>query len=548
MAISISDNIFSGYAAYSFSINLLYALRRNYSFSLFTPSLSDVFDPVDYRWSRVKILNWMFEGNGNYISDNYSSYFVWIDADLIFLDFDFDILQDVVYYDNRTKHADIIISAENHAETGVANTGCFIIKNSSWSRQFLSQWWQEDNATRASAHDQIFFDRLYKRYLKENPIETHLHIVVLPTRVLNSMPPALLQLAESDHVLHLMGENDELREVVFSYALQQWCCSSSCFKDSSDGKNSSDPIQQGHLSHPLNITPSTLLDISYGWYSTTLTKLIQFIDNTVSFIASSTTVTTASQGCEILFSFVDLFDTIGQARELLLQIRNLEFRLYNDLSTSAESLNKIFNILISLSRQFQSLFPHSLGIPLCYHAVAKLSYNYFRLHLNNLCSLIGNDYLSILSEAASGWTIRSPSLSPSLEEQTNMYSVVEDCLYSLEAVTDLASKPVVLSALAIFMQNMGSFYLSLSESKHRHKGIQILQRSVDILWNELPEGSTAQDHGLLRVAMGNRQDGGGSGRPQDAFQEDLYLALEFAEPAMEEMPGVVVMNEFRRRV
>eukprot|EP01036_Dinobryon_divergens_P030797 gene30797-40096_t len=431
----------------------------------------------------------MFEGNGNYISDNYSSYFVWIDADLIFLDFDFDILQDVVYYDNRTKHADIIISAENHAETGVANTGCFIIKNSSWSRQFLSQWWQEDNATRASAHDQIFFDRLYKRYLKENPIETHLHIVVLPTRVLNSMPPALLQLAESDHVLHLMGENDELREVVFSYALQQWCCSSSCFKDSSDGKNSSDPIQQGHLSHPLNITPSTLLDISYGWYSTTLTKLIQFIDNTVSFIASSTTVTTASQGCEILFSFVDLFDTIGQARELLLQIRNLEFRLYNDLSTSAESLNKIFNILISLSRQFQSLFPHSLGIPLCYHAVAKLSYNYFRLHLNNLCSLIGNDYLSILSEAASGWTIRSPSLSPSLEEQTNMYSVVEDCLYSLEAVTDLASKPVVLSALAIFMQNMGSFYLSLSESKHRHKGIQILQRSVDILWNELPEGS-----------------------------------------------------------
>ena len=70
-----------------------------------------------------------------------------------------------------------------------------------------------------------------------------------------------------------------------------------------------------------------------------------------------------------------------------------------------------------------------------------------------------------------------------------MYAVVEDCLYSLEAVTDLASKPVVLSALAIFMQNMGSFYLSLSESKHRHKGIQILQRSVDILWNELPEGS-----------------------------------------------------------
>ena len=482
-----SDTILSGYAAYSFSLNSFYALKRNYSLSLFTPSLSGVFDPIDYRWSRVKILNWMFEGTGSNLSDKYSSYFVWIDADLIFLDFEFDILQDVIFYDNRTKHADIIISAENHAETGVANTGCFIIKNSSWSRQFLSQWWQEDNSTRASAHDQIFFDRLYKRYLKENPIETHLHIVVLPTRALNSMPPALFQLAESDRVLHLMGERDELREVVFSYALQQWCCSSR-FRDSDDSKSSYDPMHQGRLARPLLITPDKLIDISYGWYSATLSKVIQFIDNSVSFIAFSTTINTASQGCDVLSHFVDLFEKVGEARELLLQIRNFEYRLNHDLSMSAKSLEKIFHTLISSSRQFQSLFPYSQGIPQCHHAVTEWSYNYFRLHLNNLCSLIGNDYLGILSEA-SGWTIRSPSLSPSLEEQANMYSVVEDCLYSMEAVTDLASKPAVLSALAIFLQNMGAFYLSRSGSRHHHKGLQILQRSVDILWKEIPEGS-----------------------------------------------------------
>ena len=482
-----SDNILTRYAAYSFTINTLYALKMNYSLSLFAPSLSDVFDPVDYRWSRVKILNWMFKGSGKDLSDKYSSYFVWIDADLIFLDFDFDILQDVIYYDIRTKHADIIISAENHAETGVANTGFFIIKNSSWSRRFVSQWWQEDNATRASAHDQIYFDRLYKRYLKENPIETHRHIVILPTRALNSMPPALLQLAESDRVLHLMGEKDELREVVFSYALQQWCCSNRSVQVANDNQSSYHRQQQGRLSRPLNITPVTLINISYGWYSATLAEAMLFINNTVSFITNSTSINSFSQACDILSHIAGLFETIGNARELLLQIRKLEFRLHDDLSLTAKSLQKIFSSILSLSRKFQSLFPHAQGIPLC-RTDTTWSYHFFPLHLNNFCALIGNDYLGILSEA-SGWAVGSPLLSPSFEEQVRMYSIVEDCLYSMEAVTNPTSKPAVLSTLAIFLQNMGAFYLSQSGSSHRRRGLQLLERSVDILWNELSEGA-----------------------------------------------------------
>ena len=70
------------------------------------------------------------------------------------------------------KDHDIIISSEWHAETGVANTGCFIIKHSTWSYNFLLKWW--NNYDHSINHDQIFFDVLYKSM----PLSDQNHIKV----------------------------------------------------------------------------------------------------------------------------------------------------------------------------------------------------------------------------------------------------------------------------------------------------------------------------------------------------------------------------------
>ena len=110
-------------------------------------------------------------------------YLVWIDADLAVTDWSLS-LEDLISLHPKS---DIIISAEHHAETGVANTGSIIVKNSKWARSFLERWW--DSYDRSLNHDQIFFDRLYKMLPEK---ERTNHITILPTSALNSVPPPML--------------------------------------------------------------------------------------------------------------------------------------------------------------------------------------------------------------------------------------------------------------------------------------------------------------------------------------------------------------------
>ena len=129
------------------------------------------------------------------------------------LDMEFDIREIIA----RNSESDIIISSERHAETGVANTGCFIMKNSAWSRDFLHEWWTTYD--RSEAHDQIFFDKLYKSKLPD--IATH--VAILPTDEINSTPPPMLWQEDHNQVLHMMQEPDQLRKHIFQSGLEEVC-------------------------------------------------------------------------------------------------------------------------------------------------------------------------------------------------------------------------------------------------------------------------------------------------------------------------------------
>jgi len=211
--VSYASSSIEGYAAYSFALMQTFAKERQYGLHLLSPLDGSNYEPRDQRWNRVKILSRILEEGAVEVS-----HAVWFDADLAFLDRSLDLRSIIAVHPNH----DIIISAERHAETGVANTGCFIVRNSAWSRWFLTQWW--DRYDRSQHHDQIFFDKLYRSL---SPNERDEHIAVLPVTALNSAPPPMLMQGEADPVLHLMGESSELRQKAFALAWAAVCNASS---------------------------------------------------------------------------------------------------------------------------------------------------------------------------------------------------------------------------------------------------------------------------------------------------------------------------------
>ena len=148
-----SQNIVE-YSSRSLFINSIYSQMHQYRLQVYT-ELNGNFEPRDQRWNRVKII--LDELNANIhnqgddflrrrdegVASDYErsislqhQYFVWLDADLIFIDMELSLESIVKEYSNY----DIIISAERHAATGVANTGTIVVKNTEWSRDFFEIW------------------------------------------------------------------------------------------------------------------------------------------------------------------------------------------------------------------------------------------------------------------------------------------------------------------------------------------------------------------------------------------------------------------------
>ena len=219
------DENIKDYAAYSIAANMGYAFQRHYSFMALSPKTGSNYEPDDPRWNRVQILRTLMtpttkdadEHSSTSIAGAFSDYdyVVWLDADLVVLDWTGFSFEEVIARSQQQPpfpsteagpeqavlSKDIILSAEHHAQTGVANTGSLIVRNSPWALRFLQRWWQQYDRT--LGHDQTYFDRLYKSLSRA---ERTAHIAVLATPTMNSVPPAMLHQQPWHPVLHLMGE------------------------------------------------------------------------------------------------------------------------------------------------------------------------------------------------------------------------------------------------------------------------------------------------------------------------------------------------------
>lgn len=139
---------------------------------------------------------------------------------------------------------------------GLINTGVMILRNSAWTRDFLSRWWAV--VDRNKRCDQDAFDVLYAQY-KRGEVEANAQlgdvpledaIKILPMGALNSHPPAMLHQQSDSQVLHLMGESSAMRASAFKFAFKRVC----------DAVERKSPLEE-----QLGLNRSTLLSIArYG--------------------------------------------------------------------------------------------------------------------------------------------------------------------------------------------------------------------------------------------------------------------------------------------
>ena len=174
------------------------------------------YDPRDVRWNKVKILS---EGMRTWGKG--MDYLLWVDADLVFLDMSFDIIQDIVYDTSLHRGGEMFMSAESAGSSTMINSGSILIKNSDFTAKFLDDWWGSED-DRKFYSDQEQFDIVYHRMVAKSDPNTH-KIVILPPDAMNSDPPAMTNQKNSNKVLHLMGEHTAFRAKVFSAGFHEIC-------------------------------------------------------------------------------------------------------------------------------------------------------------------------------------------------------------------------------------------------------------------------------------------------------------------------------------
>lgn len=202
--ITYSTPNIESYARYTFLINEYYARSHQHSLLCKSPQTGDNFDRNDQRWNKVKIL---YNEVNLRINDSGVNYLVWLDADLFIANHSF-YFGDIIGQHNES---DIIISREVDPANGIANSGCFMVKVSSWSLTFLDTWWSAWDHT--TGMDQHVFDHLY-----HNLPTIADHITLLPFTALNSRFPGLIHHRDEDPILHLAGESNFIRQHIIEIA------------------------------------------------------------------------------------------------------------------------------------------------------------------------------------------------------------------------------------------------------------------------------------------------------------------------------------------
>ena len=101
-----------GYSAYSLAINAAYAAHRVYRHKILTPEDGAGYEPADERWNKVKILADALSPTEGAWSQHFDGvdYVVWMDADLVVVDFEFNVEDIVSQYPDK----DILLSTDPH--------------------------------------------------------------------------------------------------------------------------------------------------------------------------------------------------------------------------------------------------------------------------------------------------------------------------------------------------------------------------------------------------------------------------------------------------
>jgi hypothetical protein len=209
--VKYSTNNLLEYAAYSMAINTAYAEMNDYEIVLLTPKDGAEYDTNDQRWNKVKILEVALDPVNGWARE--MDYVVWIDTDLIFLDMGMKLELVAEEYSSF----DMIFSSDPHLENGVVNSGMFMVKNTNWSRSFLSDWWNKYD--RNKGMDQHVFTKLYNR----NASEISKHIAILRNDAINTNFPSWKNQEPYNQILHLAGVSNIMRAEIFKVGFNNFC-------------------------------------------------------------------------------------------------------------------------------------------------------------------------------------------------------------------------------------------------------------------------------------------------------------------------------------
>jgi tetratricopeptide (TPR) repeat protein len=412
------------YAAYAFAVNSAYAEHNGYEIFFLSPETGSNYEPRDQRWNRVKILQEALDPSNGWLRD--VQYVAWIDADLIFLDLDFSLEKLTLDH----PHADIIISAERHAETGVANTGSFLVKNTPWTTQFLHDWWT--NYDRSLNHDQVFFDKLYKSRMPD----VQSHVKILPTDAMNSMPPPTLHQTAENNVLHMMGQPNELRKKVFRLGFEEICYA---YKS------------QEEIEHQLGLTQPVLYTLGLQHYENELSQLISKLEKQ-EYLES--------------ISAEKYLEEASLAREDALQIS-----LYNPEIEQADITHIIFRSaqlklqhVESLAETMSDHRGGNVGEPTVFSPkFLQSSDGRYLPSLYNSVAVYGNDLLRYL---------------PDLASKRQLISLIETCLDKMESMLQKHQSHIPKEMKLRLYATMGHLEF---DSKEYEKSVPFFQKSLSML-------------------------------------------------------------------
>eukprot|EP00606_Chrysophyceae_sp_TOSAG23-5_P001617 GSChrysophyteH2.ASY1.ANO1.111.1 assembled CDS len=204
------------FATYHAAIMSSFAEQNGYIYRLITPASPDghpaKLEPADVRWNKVKLLIDALDPISGWAKD--ADFIAWLDADAIILDLG---LRLEAVMEEQHPDADFLASAD--IRQGYINSGMLLLRNTEWTRTFLSRWW--NLADRSTVCDQDAFDIVGMQQPTGQEIATKINI--LRRDALNTDPPATLKMLPHNQVLHLMGESTSYRTAVFQAAFKSIC-------------------------------------------------------------------------------------------------------------------------------------------------------------------------------------------------------------------------------------------------------------------------------------------------------------------------------------